>query len=152
MAIGVGEQAPGFELKDPNGEVVQLSDFKGTPVLLVFFPFAFTGICEGELCSLRDDYSRFENAGVQVLAVSCDSKNSQKVWSAQLGAPYPILSDFWPHGAAARAYGVFNEVVGCASRISFLIDADGDVADVFGSDDLGTPRESERYEEALGKL
>src|SRR5690348_16136169 len=106
----IGETAPDFELKDQNGEVVKLSDFRGDKaVALVFYPFTFTGVCEGELCQLRVDQSQFTDAGVQVLALSCDSKNSQKVWAEQQGFDFPVLSDFWPHGEVAKAYGVFNE-------------------------------------------
>jgi peroxiredoxin len=152
MAIDVGQQAPEFDLKNPAGESVSLSAFRGKPVLLVFYPFTFTGVCEGELCRLRDDYSQFEQAGVQVLAVSCDSRHAQRIWSEQQGFTFPVLSDFWPHGEVARAYGVFNEALGCANRASFLIDGDGKVIDTFASADLGTPREASRYEEALAKL
>jgi peroxiredoxin len=152
MAIDAGQQAPEFDLKNAAGESVKLSKLMGTPVLLVFYPFTFTGVCEGELCQLRDDFSEFDDAGVQVLAVSCDSRHAQRVWTEQQGFPFPVLSDFWPHGEAARAYGVFNEAVGCANRASFLIGADGVVVDTFASGDLGTPRSAERYREALAKL
>ncbi len=152
MGIEIGQEAPDFALKNTAGEVVTLSSFRGTPVLLVFYPFTFTAICEGELCRIRDDFSQFEAAGVQVLAVSCDSKNSQKVWSEQMGYTFPVLSDFWPHGEAAKAYGVFNDTLGCAERASFLIGADGTVVDTFASGGIGTAREPERYAEALAKL
>jgi peroxiredoxin len=152
MAVEVGQKAPEFELKNPAGETVTLSAFRGKPVLLVFYPFTFTGVCEGELCRLRDDYSQFEEAGVQVLAVSCDSPYAQRVWTEQQGFTFPVLSDFWPHGAVARAYGVFNEAVGCANRASFLIDGQGSVIDTFATDSLGTPREAARYTEAIAKL
>ena len=153
MAIEIGQTAPDFELKDPAGEAVRLSGFAGTkPVLLVFYPFTFTGVCEGELCRIRDDYSQFEAAGVQVLAVSCDSRHAQRVWSEQQGYQFPVLSDFWPHGAASKAYGVFNEALGCAERASFLINGEGIVVDTFATGDIGTPREAARYDEALAKL
>lgn len=152
MAIEAGQQAPELNLTTTAGESVTLSAFRGKPVLLVFYPFTFTGVCEGELCRLRDDFSQFEEAGVQVLAISCDSRHAQRVWTEQQGFPFPMLSDFWPHGAAARAYGVFNESLGCAKRASFLIGGDGLVVDTFASADLGTPREAARYQEALGKL
>ena len=149
----IGQPAPAFTLKDQGGNDVSLGDFAGkNAVALVFYPFTFTGVCEGELCQLRDDYSDFEKAGVQVLAVSCDSRHAQRVWSEQEGFTFPVLSDFWPHGEVAKAYGVFNEALGCANRATFLIGADGTVVDTFGSDDLGTPREAERYTEALAKL
>jgi peroxiredoxin len=153
MAIEIGQAAPEFSLKDQNGEMVSLSDFKGKQaVALVFYPFTFTGVCEGELCRLRDDYSEFTDAGVQVLACSCDSAFAQKQWAAQQGYQFPVLSDFWPHGEVAKAYGVFNEALGCANRATFVIDKDGVVVDTFASPDLGTAREASRYTEALAKV
>jgi peroxiredoxin len=153
MAIDVGDVAPDLDLKNPDGESVKLSSFRGNkPVLVVFYPFTFTGVCEGELCTLRDDFSTFTDAGVQILAVSCDSKNAQKVWTEQNGFPYPLLSDFWPHGEVAKAYGVFNDALGCANRATFLVGTDGKVVDTFASDNLGTARPAERYAEALAKL
>jgi peroxiredoxin len=153
MAIEIGQPAPEFSLKDQSGEMVSLSDFKGKQaVALVFYPFTFTGVCEGELCRLRDDFSEYTDAGVQVLACSCDSPFAQKQWATQQGYQFPVLSDFWPHGAVAKAYGVFNEQLGCANRGTFVIDKDGIVKDVFISPDLGTAREKSRYDEALAKL
>lgn len=153
MAIEIGQPAPDFELKDPSGAVVRLSDFRGkSAVALVFYPFTFTGVCHGELCGIRDDLGVFTDAGVQVLAVSCDSPFVQQRWSDEEGFGFPVLSDFWPHGAVSQAYGVFNEAVGCANRGTFLIDADGVVVDAFATADLGTARELDRYREALGKL
>jgi peroxiredoxin len=152
MAVEIGQPAPDFALKNPAGETVTLASFGGAPLLLVFYPFTFTGVCEGELCRIRDDYSQFEAAGVQVAAVSCDSRHAQRVWAEQQGYQFPFLSDFWPHGDAAKAYGIFNDQLGCAMRSSFLIAADGVLVDQFGTDELGTPREAERYTEALAKL
>jgi peroxiredoxin len=153
MAIEIGQPAPAFSLKDQDGEVVSLSDFAGKQaVALVFYPFTFTGVCEGELCKLRDDYAEFEAAGVQVLACSCDTRFAQQQWAKQQGFQFPVLSDFWPHGEVAKAYGVFNEALGCANRGTFLINADGVVVDAFESPDLGTARDKSRYAEALEKL
>ena len=152
MAIEIGQEAPDFELKNPDNEMVQLSSFRGSPVALVFYPFAFSGICQDELCALRDANATFADAGVQVVAVSCDSRQVAKAWSDAHGLEYPVLSDHWPHGEAAQSFGVFNDAVGCANRTTFLIDADGVVVDVFGSGDLGTAREQDRYTEALAKL
>ena len=153
MAIEIGQQAPDFEVKDQDNNTVSLADFRDSqPVLLVFYPFTLTGVCEGELCRLRDDYSTFTDAGVQILAISCNARHVQGLWKEQQGYQFPVLSDFWPHGAVAQAYGVFNDALGCANRSTFLIGADGTVVDTFGSDDLGTPREPARYAEALAKL
>jgi mycoredoxin-dependent peroxiredoxin len=150
--IEIGQQAPDFRLKGTDGEQHSLSSLEGTPVLLVFYPFTFTGTCEAELCGLRDDHSQFTDAGVQILAISCDAAPAQKVWAEQQGFGFPVLSDFWPHGAVAQAYGVFNDAVGCANRASVLVGADGAVLDTFATDSLGTAREPERYAEVLNKL
>ena len=153
MTAEIGQPAPAFTLKDQAGNDVSLSDFAGTSaVALVFYPFTFTGTCEGELCQLRDDYSDFEAAGVQVLAVSCDSRHAQRVWAEQQGYNFPVLSDFWPHGAVAKEYGVFNDALGCAIRATFFIDKNGVIVDEFRTDSLGTARESGRYREAFAKV
>jgi peroxiredoxin (alkyl hydroperoxide reductase subunit C) len=153
MAIEIGQQAPEFSLKDHNGEAVGLADFRGEKaVALVFYPFTFTGVCEGELCALRDNYSEFEAAGVQVLACSCDTRFAQAQWAEKQGFGFPVLSDFWPHGEVAKAYGVFNDALGCANRATFLINTGGAVVDTFATPDLGTAREKSRYTEALEKL
>ena len=153
MSVDVGQAAPDFTLKDQDGNDVTLSSFRGNgSVVLVFYPFTFTGVCQGELCSLRDDLSEFTQVQAQVLAISCDSRHAQKQWAEQQGFNFPVLSDFWPHGAVAKAYGVFNEQLGCANRATFVIDPQGKVVDRFESANLGTPRERSEYESALAKL
>ena len=122
----VGQVAPDFTLKDQQGRSVSLSDFRGVKnVVVVFYPFAFSGICTGELCEIRDNLGDFENDDVQVLAVSCDHMFTQRAWSDAEGYFFPMLSDYWPHGAAARAYGVFDQFGGFSTRGTFLIDRDG---------------------------
>ena len=126
MPLEVGQQAPDFTLRDQNREEVTLSSFRGQKnVLLVFYPFAFSGICTGELCQVRDDLPRFQNDEVEVLAVSIDHPFALKVFANQEGYTFPLLSDFWPHGAVAQAYGVFNDAAGMANRGTFLIDKEG---------------------------
>ncbi|MEZ0068191.1 peroxiredoxin [Streptacidiphilus sp. MAP12-20] len=126
MAIEVGSPAPEFELKNQHGELVKLSDFRGEKnVVLVFYPFAFTGVCTGELCSLERELPSFQNDDVQILAVSNDSTPTLRVFSDKEGLEFPLLSDFWPHGEVSRAYGVFDEDKGCAVRGTFVIDKQG---------------------------
>ncbi|MGX1130410.1 peroxiredoxin [Streptomyces glaucescens] len=126
MAIQVGDKAPDFELKDNHGRTVKLSDFRGEQnVVLLFYPFAFTGVCTGELCEVRDNLPRFADRATQVLAVSNDSIHTLRVFAEQEGLEYPLLSDFWPHGEVSRAYGVFDEDKGCAVRGTFVIDKEG---------------------------
>jgi peroxiredoxin len=152
VAVEVGQEAPDFELRQGHSKV-KLSEFRGKEnVVLVFYPFTFTGVCQGELCALRDDPSSFESADAQVIAISCDSPHSQARWAEEQGFGFPVLGDFWPHGAVARAYGVFNEALGCADRATFVIDKAGKVVATFASPDLLTPRGRADYEEALTKL
>ncbi len=127
MAVEVGDKAPDFELKDQHGQLVRLSDFRGEKnVVLVFYPFAFTGVCTGELCAIRDELvPALPDADAQVLAVSCDTMFALRVFGEQQGIEYPLLSDYWPHGAVAREYGVFDETKGCAVRGTFIVDKDG---------------------------
>jgi peroxiredoxin len=126
MPVDVGSVAPDFVLKDQNNQEVRLSDFRDRKlVLLVFYPLAFTGTCGGELCSVRDNLGDFQSDDVQVLTVSVDSPYSHKVWATQEGFDFPLLSDFWPHGAVAQAYGVFNATRGYANRGTFLVDRSG---------------------------
>jgi mycoredoxin-dependent peroxiredoxin len=126
MTLAIGTPAPDFALKDQHGQVVRLGDFAGElSVALVFYPFAFSRVCTGELCELRDNIAVFEGANVQVVGVSCDPVHAQRAWAEQEKYEFPLLSDFWPHGTVARAYGVFDERAGCAIRGTFLVDSAG---------------------------
>ncbi|GAA4690681.1 peroxiredoxin [Streptomyces youssoufiensis] len=126
MAVEVGAQAPDFALRTQHGEQVTLSEFRGERnVVLLFYPFAFTGVCTGELRALRDELPKFVNDDAQLLAVSNDSPFSLRVFAEQEGFEFPLLSDFWPHGEVSRAYGVFDEEKGCAVRGTFVIDKEG---------------------------
>ena len=153
MTIEAGLEAPDFALKDQNGSEVRLSDFHGKQnVVVVFYPFTFSGICEAELCTIRDDPGAFATANAQVLAISCDSRFAQAKWASEQGYDFPVLSDHWPHGATATAYGVFDPAAGCARRTTFVIDKEGVVTDTFSSPNLGTPRDKAAYEAALTRL
>ncbi|MCW2597315.1 MAG: mycoredoxin-dependent peroxiredoxin [Pseudonocardiales bacterium] len=124
--IAVGGVAPDFTLNDQNNEEVVLSSFRGKQaVLIIFYPLAFTGICTGELCKVRDELPTFQNDDVQVVTISVDSAYSHKIFSEREGYEFPLLSDFWPHGGVAQAYGVFNEKTGFANRGTFLVDKQG---------------------------
>ncbi len=153
MTLSAGTGAPDFTLKDQDGNEVTLSSFRGKQnVVLVFYPFTFSGVCRGELCSLRDDLSEFETSNAQVVAISCDSRFAQQQWAQEQGFAFPVLSDFWPHGEVSRKYDVFDDKLGAAKRATFVIDKNGTIADVFESPNLGTPREKAAYEAALSKL
>jgi peroxiredoxin len=124
--LDVGTVAPDFTLRDQNQQPVTLSGYRGAKnVLLVFFPLAFTGICQGELDRLRDHLPDFENDDSVALAISVGPPPTHKIWAIQSGFLFPVLSDFWPHGAVSQAYGVFNDTVGISNRGTFVVDRSG---------------------------
>jgi peroxiredoxin len=126
VAIGTGDKAPDFDLEDAGGARVRLSDFLGRAnVLLVFHPFAWTGVCTEEARDLQENLEAFRQANTEVVLVACDPPPARQAWKRDLGAEYAFPSDFWPHGAVAKAYGVFNESTGAPVRGTFLIDTDG---------------------------
>jgi len=152
MAAEVGTEAPDFTVKDQNNQAVTLSSFRGErAVLLVFYPFAFSGICTGELCAVRDDLADFQNDDVQILAISTDHPYALKAWSESQGFDFPLLSDFWPHGEVSQAYGVFVEARGMASRGTFLVDKEGTIrfAERNGP---GEPRDQSGWRKAVAAL
>ena len=146
-----GEQAPDFELLNQFGEPVRLSDLRGRSVVLVFYPFAFSGICTGELCELRDNLGLFEDADAVVLGVSVDSKFAQRAYAEKEGYAFDLLADFWPHGAVASRYGVFDAESGMARRGTFIIDAGGTVRYVVVNP-RGQARDFTEYRAALAGL
>ena len=149
--IRIGQIAPDFKLLDTHGTPVQLASLRGGPVLVVFYPFAFSRICSGELCELRDNFADFESAGVRLLAISCDPMFSLKAWSEAENFNFDLLSDFWPHGEVAREFGVFDEAAGMATRGSFLIDSVGVVSWAVVNE-RGQRRDIAGYQAALRTL
>jgi mycoredoxin-dependent peroxiredoxin len=127
MAVGTGDRAPEFDLEDSyDTPRVSLATFRGKRnVLLVFHPFAFTPVCAEEAMDLQENLESFDHAETDVVFVSCDTSAARAAWKKELGATYTFASDFWQHGAAAKAYGVFNEETGAPRRGTFLIDKDG---------------------------
>lgn len=128
MAIATGDRAPDFDLAETYHERVRLSDFLGrSNVLLVFHPLAFTDICSEEAQDLQENLEQFRQADTEVVLVACEPTATRQAWKEQLGLTYTVASDFWPHGEAARAYGVFDETTGTPVRGTFLIDRTGTV-------------------------
>ncbi|MGH3425088.1 MAG: peroxiredoxin [Nocardioidaceae bacterium] len=127
MTVQIGQEAPGFTRKNQHGADVTLSQFRGSSVVVMFYPFAFSGICTSELGEVRDQLPRFTAAGSEVLAVSCDPMFSLRAFADREGLGFSLLSDFWPHGEVASAYGVFDAERGCALRGTFVLDPAGTV-------------------------
>jgi len=152
MTIEVGQLAPDFELKNQFGTPVRLSSFRGEKnVVLVFYPLAFTGTCTGELCAIRDENTVFENDDTVVLGISCDAVPTLKVFAETEKYEFSLLSDFWPHGEVARAYDVFLEERGFATRGTFVIDKEGVVRWTVVNSPADARRTSD-YRDALAAL
>jgi peroxiredoxin len=147
----VGEPAPDFELVNQYGEPVRLSELRGRNIVVVFYPFAFSGICTGELCEIRDNLSLFADADATVLAISVDSKFTVRAYAEKEGYGFDLLADFWPHGAVASDYGVFDPGSGMAQRGTFIIDAHGIIRYVVVNP-RGQARDLAGYRAALAEL
>ncbi|MCC3275054.1 redoxin domain-containing protein [Arthrobacter sp. zg-Y20] len=147
----VGAAAPDFILPNQFGEQVSLTGLRGSGVVVVFFPFAFSRVCRGELAALQGERAQFEDADVRLLAISCDSRYTLRAWAEQEGFEFDLLSDFWPHGATARSYGAFNDAQGLAERASFVIDGSGSVKALIRSAP-GEERPLQQYRNALEAL
>lgn len=146
-----GTPAPDFTLKDQNNEAFTLSEKRGLQaVLVVFYPFAFTGICTRELNAVRDDPAFF-NDSVITVTVSCDTVYANKIFAERERFEFQLLSDFWPHGAVARAYGVFSESIGVALRGTFLVDRSGLVS-FSESNSVGQGRDPQVWRDAIATL
>ena len=152
MTLIIGDQAPDFELTNQFGETVKLSDFRGKkPVVIVFYPLSFSGICTGELCEIRDNFAKFDSENVELLAISVDSKFVQKQFAEHEGYKFSVLADFWPHGAVAKAYGVFLEDNGFSNRATFVINTEGELVAKFVTAP-GQARSLDEYDRALASL
>jgi peroxiredoxin len=127
----IGDPAPDFTLPDQDKRPVTLSSLRGARVLLVFYPLAFSSVCTGEMCAIRDDWSEFERRGVRVLGISVDSTHALAAWRREEGFAHDFLSDRWPTGEIAKLYGTWDEERGTADRSSFLVDDDGVVRGVW---------------------
>lgn len=152
MTILIGDLAPDFTLTNQFGEAVTLSQFRGEkPVVIVFYPLSFSGICTGELCELRDNFASFDSQNVELLAISVDSKFVQKQFAEHEGYKFSVLADFWPHGQVAKDYGVFLEEAGIANRSTFVIDKEGVLVSKFVTAP-GQARSLDEYNRALASL
>jgi peroxiredoxin len=152
MAVETGDEAPDFELRDQHGTPVKLSSFRGGKhVVLVFYPLAFSPVCGAELCAMREDFPEVSRDDVELLTVSVDSLYSHRVWAEEENFQFSLLSDFWPHGAVAKAYGVFDQDRGVALRGTFVIDKEG-VVRWKVVNPIPQARDIADYQKAIGAL
>jgi peroxiredoxin len=130
MVLKIGDVAPEFVLKDSDGNEVSLAAFKGKPVVILFFPLAFTGVCTKELCTVRDNLSEYQNLEAEVLAISVDSFFTLAQFKSQQNLTFSLLSDF--NKDTIKAYDTMYEdffgMVGVAKRSAFVVDRDGKIA------------------------
>ena len=127
--LELGGPAPDFMLRDQFGQDVSLSSYRDKKaVAILFYPYAFSGVCTGEMAGVRNRLDEFLTFETEVLAISCDPVYSLRAFADQDGLNFPLLSDFWPHGEVARAYDVFDERTGSARRSTYIIDTDGNLA------------------------
>ncbi len=151
-APGPGDVAPDFTLRDQFGRETTLSELRGVrEALVVFYPFAFSRVCTGELAALAAAWTDLDADGLAVLGVSCDPMFALRAFAEADGIEFPLLSDFWPHGAVATAYGVFDDRAGCPRRSSFLVDLDG-VVRWSVHNPMGEARDLDEAREALARL
>jgi len=152
MTIAVGQEAPEFTLRDQHGEPITLSSFRGAKnVVLIFYPWAFTGVCTSELCEISERIASFDNDDTVTFAVSCDTKFSLRIFAEREGYTFHLLSDHWPHGEVSRKYGIFNEDAGASIRGTFIIDKAGVVRYVVVNT-IPDARDPAEYEKALASL
>ena len=125
----VGDMAPDFELKGSDGKAYKLSSFAGkNPVILAFFPAAFTGSCTKEMTGYQANLSKFSGMEVKVFGISTDSQPTLAHWAKELNAEFPMLSDMMRH--VSMTYGVLDPKSGVANRTTFVVDANGKIAEI----------------------
>jgi peroxiredoxin len=130
MSVQIGQDAPDFTLKNTEREDVALSSFRGKKnVVLLFVPFAFTGVCTNELCSVRDNLSAYNNLNAEVIGISVDSPFAQKQWKDKENLNFTLVSDF--NREVCKAYGAqYDNLMGfqgVAKRAAFVVDTAGKV-------------------------
>jgi len=135
--IAVGVQAPDFSLRNQDGEMVSLSDYRGRKVMLVFYPGDFSPVCGDQLSLYQEVKPEIETQGVELVGISVDSFFAHKAFREKLGIDTTLLSDFEPKGEVARAYGSYVEKMGFANRTLVLINEDGVVAWTYESPNPG---------------
>jgi peroxiredoxin len=123
--VEVGQKAPDFTLRDENLQEVTLSSLRGQPVVMFFFPLAFSGLCTAEACAYRDDTTLFDSKGARIIGISRDSPFTQKAFKEKENLPYTLLADM--KGEVARTYGCWNEAAAIAERMTVVIDKDGKI-------------------------
>lgn len=128
--LNVTDRAPDFELMGHDGKTYALSEFRGVPVVLMFYPMDFSGVCSEEHACVVDLMAQFNLLEAQVLGVSVDHRNAHAAFAKQMGIGYPLLADFHPKGTVGRMYGAYDEEKGFHRRWIFVIDPEGRISHI----------------------
>ena len=154
MPLSPGDAAPDFTLPNSENERVSLASFRGQPVVVLFFPLAFTSVCTEEMCAMRDNLAQYNGSGAQVLGISVDSPFTLAQFKSKEDLNFPLLSDF--NKDAARAYDVLYEdffgLRGVAKRSAFVVDADGKIAYAEVLEDAGQQPDYHRIQSTLREI
>lgn len=149
MTLQIGDIAPEFVLYDQDRQPHSLADTTGSKRLVVFMPLPFTSTCESEMCTIRDNLGALAGQGAHVLVITTSTPPVNKRWALDQGFNFPILSDFWPHGATAIAYDCFNDRAGVARRVTYALDGTGVITAVTVPEVRGEGRDFQEYVSAL---
>jgi len=151
VALDIGQPAPAFSLRNQHGETVSLADFAGRNLVVVFYPWAFSGVCTGELAEIQRELATLQNDSSDVIAISCDAMYSLRVFADRDGLTFSLLSDFWPHGEVAAGFGIFNQKLGISERATFILDGSG-VVRWQTQNEIPDARDLADYREVLARL
>ncbi|HJQ90998.1 MAG TPA: redoxin domain-containing protein [Acidimicrobiia bacterium] len=152
MPLAVGAKAPEFSLVSQNRDRISLDDLKGKKSMIVFMPYPHTRTCESEACEIRNNWAAFQGIDANVVMITTHAGATNRDWAEDNDYPFPILSDYWPHGDVSRAYDTFDETFGYAKRTTYILDSDGVIRDVIASDVLGEARPFASYLPALESI
>ena len=151
MTIAVGQPAPEFNLKDQNQKDIQLSDYRGKNVVLIFYPLDWSPVCTNEHACFVNDMKQFEQLNAQVVGLSVDSVWSHKAFADKMGIAYPLLADFHPRGAVAQKFGLYLEDKGITGRAIAIIDKSGKIA-WFKNYDIPAVPDMKEVQQALSQM
>lgn len=149
MPLAIGAPAPDFRLTSQTRDEIALEDLKGKTSMIVFMPYPHTPTCESETCEIRDNWDSLKRLDANVIMITTHAIPTNRDWAEQLGVGFPILSDYWPHGAVSRAYDTFDEKFGYAKRTTYILDPLSVIRDVVASEALREARPFSAYLPAL---
>ena len=141
MSLQVGDTIPEFKLYNYDKNAYEDKDFLGKKTMFVFLPFPFSSVCDKEMCELRDNKASLEENGTDTVLITVGASPTNSAWAAHYGIEFPILADFWPHGAVSQKFGCFHEKAGISLRYSYITDENNVITEIIKSDEIGVERD-----------